>query len=475
MVATDFKTGSYVKVNGRGKSYVYSSEGSEGRIVGFATDETSNNKIAMVRFYKLTKDFEQKNPIWPVYLSSISKIKRNIKGKTINGVKYFYCEDCGEIFKDILMKKIQGYKICSKCFKNYNICKHCGGFLLKTLGKSSSTKDFYCNNCYKKLFTICVICNKEKELEKTKKGIEGKDYCENCYNLTFSTCDKCGDLFFKTRLKFNPRRNLYYCVDCFEEEKIIKNYTYMPRKLNFNKNKWDNDLMMGVELEVQCMDSENKAEDLKEFLTQEKLYSNFYFKEDGSLRDNNNNKIGFEIVTHPFSLQHAHKNMKFKYILKWLKDNKFVSYWGGKCGLHVHLSKNFFSSKEIKKMRIFHSINYEKVYTFSKRGSSGNQFCHAESFSKQNYFNKNQSQSGRHYCLNTDTGKPTVELRIFRGTLNFDRFLATLQYCDAISHFIKDVSVVYLLKTKSWGGFRKWAEEQNRYDHMVKYFKNFAL
>ena len=126
-------------------------------------------------------------------------------------------------------------------------------------------------------------------------------------------------------------------------------------------------------------------------------------------------------------------------------------------------------------MRIFHSVNYEKIFSFSKRGSTGNQFCASENFSKNNYFNKNQSQGGRYICLNVETGKPTLELRIFRGTLNFERFLATLQYCDAVSHFIKDVSAVYLLKGKSWVGFKKWAEEQHRYEHMIRYFEKSAL
>jgi hypothetical protein len=477
-----FCIGEYVEVNERGKEYTYAKQGSQGRVVGFNTDENTGEKVVMVRFNKISEPWdggEDKdiNPIWPVYENSIEKIAKKQKSKLVSGRKQYQCDDCGTWDLAVNMKKPNGYYVCQSCLSNYKKCKGCGEWMLKKMVKQTRDGYYFCKPCHKEHFTLCYECNNEVLKTRAKKGIDDRLYCPSCFEKTFGTCHICGDVFFRNELRHQTRAGEHICRTCYEAQRTIKPYNYTPRKFQCNKNPWDNTLLLGVELEIQHKNYLEKAEQLKDFLGQEKLYNYYYFKDDGSLKDKEGRRNGFEIVSQPSSLQHIHKNLRFKYILDWLIKNKFVSYWGEKSGLHVHISRDFFTNEEIKKLRAFCSTNYERIYQFGKRGSQGNEYCGKENFNKDALKSKKfLGQPGRHCGVNVNTQKSTIEFRMFRGTLLYSRFLATLQFCDALSHFVKESgSTIMLDYRKSWGEFKLWIENKNRYEHLVKYLKRNAL
>ncbi|KKL89900.1 hypothetical protein LCGC14_1910090 [marine sediment metagenome] len=464
------KIGQYVKVTSNDTNYDYTKNGSEGRVSGFATNEVDGTKVAMIRWYKITKEYlEERNPIWPVFPNSLTVIERANNGRLIKGKRYYICDDCGEEFRRVDIVSNQGNRICKKCFKYYSNCKECKGYFLQNTGKKYKL-DFYCLECHKKLFVTCRRCAKEHLTTSMKEGPDGIKYCGACYKYLFILCSECETIVTRSEMTSESRGGRQICRVCYEALKLIKHYRWAPRKMNSNKEMWDNGLMMGVELEVLCRDRDEQAKELKDYLDLEKLGHNFYFKDDGTVVWEGHR--GFEIVSHPFSLQHSHKHMKWKEVLSWLQKHKFVSYWGGKCGIHVHLSRDFFTEIEIKKLRLFHSVNYEKIYAFAKRGSQGSNYCLQEKYTKKQLLSKGLvGQEGKYHCVNINATAPTVELRMFRGTLNYKRFLATLQFCDALAHFVKVVSAVSLLKKTSWDLFKDWAEKQHRYEHLIRYFE----
>ena len=63
-------------------------------------------------------------------------------------------------------------------------------------------------------------------------------------------------------------------------------------------------------------------------------------------------------------------------------------------------------------------------------------------------------------------------MRIFRGTLNSDRFLATLQFCDALAHYSKEVSIMSIRSRLSWNSFLMWSKKTCRYNHFINYINN---
>jgi hypothetical protein len=177
-------------------------------------------------------------------------------------------------------------------------------------------------------------------------------------------------------------------------------------------------------------------------------------------------------VTHPFTLKYAHKHIKWHKILEWLIENNYTSYKSGRCGLHVHLDKDYFDEMDIIKMRTFFSGTSNEIFKFSRREGKDNQYCIYERFDKRNFFNA--SQNGRHCALNINTNKNTVEIRVFRGTLNTNRFIASLQFCDALANFIKVTSGSFFVSNVSsekvlWNEFLDFAKRTGYYNHFVRY------
>ena len=75
----------------------------------------------------------------------------------------------------------------------------------------------------------------------------------------------------------------------------------------------------------------------------------------------------------------------------------------------------------------------------------------------------------RHVAINL-TNENTIEFRIFRGTLNPKRFLATLQFVDALCHFVKVVSMVTCGKY-CFREFMGYITNTNRYNNLEHYLR----
>ena len=70
--------------------------------------------------------------------------------------------------------------------------------------------------------------------------------------------------------------------------------------------------------------------------------------------------------------------------------------------------------------------------------------------------------SERYYAVNLQN-EDTVEFRIFRGTLNYNTFLATLQFVYNLCHMVKSISVADLQKISflSICNYNKFPEMEN--------------
>jgi hypothetical protein len=129
------------------------------------------------------------------------------------------------------------------------------------------------------------------------------------------------------------------------------NYHYSP-SLKFHG---DGPYYLGVELEVEAPDYSVHDTGIRLIGDRQQA---FYAKRDGSLLNDGN--LGFEIVTHPISpalwleelpakvltqkAQPKHPVAKFLWYARKLRELGFKSHDGGRCGLHVHVSRTAFST-----------------------------------------------------------------------------------------------------------------------------------
>lgn len=171
----------------------------------------------------------------------------------------------------------------------------------------------------------------------------------------------------------------------------------------------------------------------------------FVFEHDGSIGD------GFEIISHPMTWEYFNRNINiFMRLLKLLDENKYKSHDGGKCGLHVHVSRNHIPIEEqtfwITNINFILERFQTEIYKFSRRdylenGQRGS-YCKSltqkinlenghESIDKKKIKALSRRSNDRYVNLNL-CNRNTIEFRMFRGTLNWDTFFLSLNLINNI-------------------------------------------
>jgi hypothetical protein len=249
-------------------------------------------------------------------------------------------------------------------------------------------------------------------------------------------------------------------------------YDYQPKKFKTFKMPWENTLYMGVELEIDlnrdlgysCSYHVNMLMKKLNVIHGhfKKIKNNiFYFKYDGSVSN------GTEIVSSPFTLQYANKKLNWKSIFENIKENNFFT--SSSTGLHVHLNRNFFTNNDIEKLKMFFYTNKEKLFQFSGRENIDNTYCQYQYKNIKDFLSGPKYVEGRYWAVNTNSRHPTIEIRIFKSTLNYKKMKAILQFCDAISHYIKEIGIINSSKEGGWDRFLDWCKYKNGYDLFIKY------
>ena len=156
---------------------------------------------------------------------------------------------------------------------------------------------------------------------------------------------------------------------------------------------------------------------------------------DGSLK-----RGGIEIITEPMTPTYLLNNYsdKFKTLLNGLSNTyNYQSHNGGHCGLHIHFTRPFNKGTEEdinfynKLCFIFESFK-EPIKQLSRRTNF--EYCNYFSDANRNadareyksiYGLSKKDLSGSHSYMLNNCNENTIEVRILRGTLNYDTFIAS--------------------------------------------------
>lgn len=313
--------------------------------------------------------------------------------------------------------------------------------------------EYYCQNCT----TSCDICGRYLRCRDAYQTVDSDyDYCEHCYNNETYRCSDCGSRFrYEDDLRDIDGR--WYCDDCYDDHApVIQSYHSMKDygDIVFHGDESRKDaLHMGFELEVDS-DHRVKRDEIAGRL-QDMFGSFLHYERDGSLSDS-----GFEIISFPATLKY-HLSMMPKYseAFKYLLESDMKSHDIGSCGFHIHLDRRYFGAKEdssiAKLLYIFEKFR-PQLMKFSRRTETQSaDWCRSR---KQNYntnagwikqavieskaYNNYQS---RYYSVNL-TNSETIEIRLWRGSLNPQTFEATLRFTARLAGICKTVRAVELAK-----------------------------
>lgn len=327
-------------------------------------------------------------------------------------------------------------------------CSHCGCVLEE--GEAMLFQDeVYCPDCLQELTVLCSHCGK-RIYRQDNEGNTDTPLCGQCYSRYYLTCERCGALLHQDDAYYeSDDDDTPYCFHCHRENETIHNYYYKPEPIFYGTGP----RYFGVELEVDG-GGENyrnagavleKGNDCEEHI---------YCKHDGSLEN------GFEIVTHPMSLNYQCCHMPWETVLSTLKRMGYTSHNADTCGLHCHISRralgDTFEEQEdtIARILYFMEKHWEELVKFSRRTQKQLERWAARygyKDSPKEILKKAKGGYGRYSCLNLSNDN-TVEFRIFRGTLKKNTILATLQLIDRIC----DVALCLSdeeLKSMPWSTF----------------------
>jgi len=142
------------------------------------------------------------------------------------------------------------------------------------------------------------------------------------------------------------------------------------------------------------------------------------------------------------------------------KQYGYTSHEAQTCGLHVHLSRaglgftNSIRDATLSNMILFVWHHWEQVRKLSRRTDGQMQWCqpnHEAVLDFEPSKVEDAKRVGRHVVLN-NTNADTIELRLFRGTLNLTTLFATLQFAHRLVTYCRGKEAIDVV-TGSWASF----------------------
>ena len=313
------------------------------------------------------------------------------------------------------------------------ICSVCGATLTDESAVEFDGKIF-CDECLRKKTITCDCCGKRIYRDEVQ-GDEFTALCDDCYEYSYTHCENCGTLIHNDNANYEDDSDYPYCAECFEklQENAIKSYNYKPEPIFYGSG----NLFMGVELEIDKGGEDNdNAEVLLNVANRHKEH--IYCKHDGSINN------GFEMVSHPMSLEYHTNEMNWLDVFNNAVSMDYRSHQTNTCGLHIHVNRSAFGNSideqedVISRIVYFVENHWNELLKFSRRTEETiNRWASRYGISttaKDTYKNAKDKHMGRYVAVNLENYS-TIEFRLFRGTLCYKTFIATLQLIYEICRF----------------------------------------
>nr|MDE6665645.1 zinc-binding protein [Ruminococcus sp.] len=205
-------------------------------------------------------------------------------------------------------------------------CSCCGDVLDEDDCGTWVGEDLLCESCVDDECIVCDHCG-DTVYSDDSESDDNISLCADCYNDYYRRCECCRCIIHDNDV--NWHNELPYCNGCYDEidsDYEIEGYDYKPEPIFYG----DSYMYFGVELEVDKggKDGEN-ARTLKDIANHR--HEHIYIKSDGSLND------GFEIVSHPMTLDYHMNTMDWESILYEAVNMDYRSHQTETCGLHIHV------------------------------------------------------------------------------------------------------------------------------------------
>lgn len=377
---------------------------------------------------------------------------------------YEECEHCGDLYRAEEMERDGSTYYCNDCYEdNYSYCDCCHHIVDRDDTHYHEPQDMvYCDDCWEDNTFICDDCGERHLTTERNYALDAHDdnieVCDKCYD-NYYTCADCGETYHFDNLNYCDEDGNYYCNECESKRDEIHDYYYKPEPVfHGSRVNGDSTRYFGVEIEIDgAGENTQHARRLLDCMESGYLYA----KHDGSLDE------GFELVSHPGTLEY-HMNANYSGMFQTAVRMGYRAHQTDTCGLHVHVSRqslgDSYEERELTVMKLLYLVekHWDNMVKFSRRtngqlGEWADRYL-TDSYTRQNCLNSTYDGAKRLHDIAKDGSRykainlnndHTIEFRIFKGTLKYNSFIATLQFVDVLCNIAKESSVQKIVAT-SW-------------------------
>jgi hypothetical protein len=195
-----------------------------------------------------------------------------------------------------------------------------------------------------------------------------------------------------------------------------------------------------------------------------------YCQFDGSIH----RERGLEVVSHPFTYEWLEENWgPLTNVLNALRSMGYRAWDTDACGMHVHISK---TAMEVAQRGIFCHMIYEypglsTTVAGRPRGDAAlERYASLDKEPKGRWIEKVEQNTnfgvGHSVAVNVEDPE-TLEVRIFRGTLNPVSFRKNLEYVYSLYTFAQTVS----LEEANEFNYLNYVLAEDKYKNLISYLK----
>jgi uncharacterized protein (UPF0212 family) len=402
--------------------------------------------------------------------------------------EFWMCNDCGDFMDDDEDGErhiYEGNCICQTCFDDdYTTCYMCDSIL--HMDDAHSVDDgCVCDRCFDDNYSRCMDCSEWFENRVMVSDDGDNSLCRNCYDRNWTRCNDCGNFIHCDDIYCDDNDGCY-CESCWEnnghdgqaDSNGIHKYGYRP-DLDF---KGDGLLYFGTEMEI---DEGNVSQ-----FDMSKLSDNFYCCHDGSL-----GWKGFEIISHPMTYEWIMEHRPYEHVCELAKAAGYKSHDTKTCGFHVHMSRRAFgdcydskTEERITSFIYFFEKFWTEVVKFSRRKHDFTiydeeinaidgyvkRMCDVSDTMPITHKVVDEAKAEKHFdrytCVNL-VNSETIEVRIFKGTLNVNTIIASIQLVRLFhSLSVFDVDTI---EHMTWEQIKEYAVQD--YPELLKYLAERGL
>jgi len=424
---------------------------------------------------------------------------------SIGGTKH-YCGPCAEV-KSMPFRYPKGWHPLTWDYKSECICPCCTHLRGRCEEKWPTVISSQSHTPVK-----CVICSDPTYIEHSL-PINNGYACHIC-SLGIIKCTTCDTRLIESESHPAIDGSLFQrCPACFEAagyylclgacQAWVPNeddcdctgvlpYDYTPNHFKYLTSRREGNVnqdkvpFFGIELEVEAQRKSTSKKAGARLV--QKLASEWsYTVHDGTLLGDGpgygtspyNGSLGFEIVTHPFTFAWFNERWDdIESLLVKLSSKGYRSWEGGRCGIHINISRRPMSEGHQTKFINFFYDHQKLACCVGQRpvGSLGVQKYAA--FDKENraQFLSSKVRShinpgipGNKHYVALNANKPSrLEARWFRGTLNPFSFRKNVEFIHSVWYFTK----AYGFSSANEVNYVSWlqdAQHSNQYKNIRKY------